>query len=75
MSKIKKAGLLTGISSALAIPAFADGTPLTGVTGIISSASADVIASATPVITAAVGVGVVFWGAKLLWGKFKSMAK
>lgn len=73
-SYLLKIGLLTGISSALTIPAFAD-TPLTGVTGIISSASADVIASATPVITAAVGVGVVFWGAKLLWGKFKSMAK
>ena len=75
MSKIKKVGILTVISSSLSVPlAFAD-SALTGITGTISSAGADVIASATPVITSAVGVGVVFWGAKLLWGKFKSMAK
>lgn len=41
----------------------------------IEAASTSLIADATPVITSAVGIGVVFFGAKLLWSKFKSMAR
>jgi hypothetical protein len=41
----------------------------------IQSASTDLIADASPVIAAGVGIGVVFFGAKLLWSKFKSMAR
>lgn len=41
----------------------------------ITSAVSDVAPQAISVITAAVGLGVVFWGARLLWNKFKSMAK
>lgn len=41
----------------------------------IQSAVTSVKGDATTVIGAAVGLGVVFWGAKVLWGKFKSMAK
>lgn len=41
----------------------------------ITDAATGVGADAVPVIGAAVGLGVVFWGAKILWSKFKSMAK
>lgn len=41
----------------------------------ITSAGTDLLGDAAPVIAAAIGVGVVFWGAKVLWGKFKGMAK
>ena len=41
----------------------------------IQEASTGLIADASPVIAAGVGIGVVFFGAKLLWGKFKSMAR
>ena len=46
-----------------------------GVTTIIQSAGTDLLGQATPVIAAAIGVGIVFWGAKVLWSKFKGMAK
>lgn len=41
----------------------------------LSDAATSITADATPVIAAAVGLGLVFWGAKVLWTKFKSMAK
>ncbi len=41
----------------------------------ITSAAGDLTADAAPIIAAAVSIGVVFFGAKLLWGKFKSMAR
>ena len=41
----------------------------------INSAVTSVTGDASVVIGAAVGLGVVFWGAQVLWGKFKSMAK
>lgn len=41
----------------------------------IQAASTDLLGGASAVITAGVGIGVVFFGAKLLWGKFKSMAR
>ena len=66
----------TGIITALtAGQAFADNAGLDAAGTAIATASADVLAAATPVITGAIGLGIVFWGAKLLWGKFKSMAK
>lgn len=46
-----------------------------GVSSIITATATSLKADATTVITSAVGVGVVFFGAKLLWSKFKSMAK
>lgn len=45
------------------------------VSGAIDTAVGNLKTEASAVIGAAVGLGVVFWGAKLLWGKFKSMAK
>lgn len=45
------------------------------VTGIITDAATSMNGDAVIVIGAAVGLGLVFWGAKVLWGKFKSMAK
>lgn len=44
---------------------------VTAINGAVTSVTGD----ASTVIGAAVGLGVVFWGAKLLWSKFKSMAK
>ena len=44
---------------------------VTAITDAVSTVTGD----ATQVISAAIGLGVVFWGAKLLWSKFKSMAK
>ena len=52
-----------------------EGTTVEAITTILEGAGTDLLAQATPVITAAIGVGVVFWGAKVLWSKFKGMAK
>ncbi|MCQ4635864.1 hypothetical protein NE619_03915 [Anaerovorax odorimutans] len=41
----------------------------------ITKAGTDVLGDAAPIIAAAIGVGIVFWGAKVLWSKFKGMAK
>ena len=46
-----------------------------GVLTAIKGAATSVTADAGPIIIAAIGVGIVFWGAKVLWGKFKGMAK
>ncbi|MCQ4635863.1 hypothetical protein NE619_03910 [Anaerovorax odorimutans] len=46
-----------------------------GVINAIKGAATSVTADAAPIIAAAIGVGVVFWGAKVLWSKFKGMAK
>lgn len=45
------------------------------VTTAIESAANSVKSDAAQVIAAAIGIGVVFWGAKVLWSKFKSMAR
>ena len=74
--KVKK--VLTGVSvgaSTLVVggmTAFADGGV---VSGAIDTAVSGLKTEASQVIGAAVGLGVVFWGAKLLRSKFKSMAK
>lgn len=46
-----------------------------GVAEIITTTATSLKSDATTVITAGVGIGVVFFGAKLLWSKFKSMAR
>lgn len=46
-------------------------TVVSAITDAVSSLNGDAIT----IIGAAVGLGAVFFGAKLLWGKFKSMAK
>lgn len=45
------------------------------VTSIIESASETFKTDALKVIAAAVSLGVIFFGAKLLWSQFKSMAR
>ena len=55
-----------------------DGAEATGsssVVKIISDAATGLKTDALSVIAAGVGIGVVFWGAKVLWSKFKGMAK
>lgn len=47
----------------------------TGVLGIITDQVATLTSDASGVIAAAIGLGALFFGAKLLWGKFKGMAK
>lgn len=68
---LREKGMQVGTAVMLAAPAVmcaagaVDGAEATG------SSSTD----ALTVIAAGVGIGVVFWGAKVLWGKFKGMAK
>lgn len=60
------------------VPAFASGEGGSGsgiVTTAINTAVSSVTADATTVIGAAVGLGAIFWGAQVLWSKFKAMAK
>ena len=57
----------------VAVQETGDGT--SAVVSAINSAVTSVKGDAVTVIGAAVGLGVVFWGAKVLWGKFKGMAK
>lgn len=40
----------------------------------INEAATSLTSDAGTVIAAGIGIGVVFFGAKLLWRKFKSMA-
>lgn len=44
---------------------------VSAIQGAVTSVGGD----AALVISAAVGLGITFWGAKVLWSKFKSMAK
>lgn len=59
--------------------AFAEGgsgtSGLSSVTTAVTTAAGEVKTEGAKVISAAIGVGIVFWGAKLVWSKFKSMAK
>lgn len=41
----------------------------------IEAAATSLQGDATTVIASAIGIGVIFFGAKLLWSKFKSMAR
>lgn len=50
-------------------------TSLAQVVSAITDASSDVTTQGIAVIGVAVGIGILFWAAKLIWGKFKSMAK
>lgn len=47
----------------------------TTVVASITEAATTLGADALPVIGAAITLGITFWGAKLLWSKFKGMAK
>lgn len=60
---------------ALGAVCFASGDTGSAVTSAIESAADSVKSDAAKVIASAVGVGVVFWGARVLWSKFKGMAK
>ena len=53
----------------------AEATGSSSVVKIISDAASGLKTDALTVIAAGVGIGVVFWGAKVLWSKFKGMAK
>jgi hypothetical protein len=73
-------GCTAAIAASSILPAaFAlDGDAAAGNSAVVSSiqtAVTSVKGDAATVIGAAVGLGVVFWGAKVLWSKFKSMAK
>lgn len=51
-----------------------EGDSTNAVVSAINTAVTSVKGDAVTVIGAAVGLGVVFWGAKVLWKKFKDMA-
>ena len=66
---------LVGLSTFLPVLSFAEEGTTTGIPQIISTAATNMKADALSVMTAGVGLGIVFWGGKLLWSKFKSMSK
>lgn len=47
----------------------------TAIVTTIQTVATDLVEASNPIITAGIGIGVVFYGAKLLWTKFKSMAR
>ena len=62
-----------GGRSAVVATVEAEGT--SAVVTAIQEAVTSVGGDAAVIIAAAVGLGITFWGAKVLWSKFKSMAK
>jgi len=48
---------------------------LTGVTDSLSDLSTKVVTASALVITAALGVGAIFYGGRALWRFFKGLAK
>lgn len=67
--------VITGTILATSLTPFAAGESGTDVSSIITTATSGVIADSKVVISSALSIGVVFFGAKLLWSKFKSMAR
>ncbi len=79
-NKYYQVGALMCLGTTAMLPAAsaAEGELPAGASTVVSSitAAADSLKSdAVTVISAAVGLGIVFFGAKLLWSKFKGMAK
>lgn len=67
-------GLVSVFTALASLSCFAEegaSSVVTAITGQVSSLQSDAIT----VIGAAVGLGAVFFGARLLWSKFKGMAK
>lgn len=79
-AKVKKYGLVGApMALALSIGAFAaEGDPVAGTSAAMTVITAQLDALKTDGVTiigAAIGLGALFFGAKFLWGKFRSMAK
>ncbi len=79
-NKYYQAGTLMCLGTAALLPAAsaAEGETPASTSAVVSSittAADSLKGDAVTVIGAAVGVGIVFFGAKLLWSKFKGMAK
>lgn len=75
MNKFKKAIMsVAPLGALMCIGASAETGPNPVLTEI-SAQSTQLKTDAVTVIGAGIAIGVVFWGAKLLWSKFKSMAK
>ena len=80
---MRNKGMQVGTALMLAAPAIScaafaaegEAPGSNAVVSAINSAVTSVKGDAVTVIGAAVGLGVVFWGAKVLWNKFKGMAK
>lgn len=78
--KIATAAMLAAPAIACAAGAANDVSPLasedgsTSVVSIITDAATGLKGDAMTVIGAAIALGVVFWGAKTLWKKYKGMA-
>lgn len=78
MKRNLKIALTTGVMSVLACgSAFAAdaNSGIAAASSAITAAGTDLLASAAPIITSGIGIGLTFWGGKLLWSKFRSMAK
>lgn len=69
--------LLTASLSALSVVnsfASSDAPNFSEVTTAISGAGTSVMSEGIKVIGAALSLGVLFWGAQLLWSKFRTMS-
>lgn len=70
---------LVAVTSVLPMAGAAGSEPPTvstsGVVTAITTAAESVKTDALTVIGVAVGVGIVFWSARVLWSKFRGMAK
>lgn len=80
LGNVRKFGLVAvPMSLALSVGAFAaEGDPVAGPTtamGVISAQADSLKGDAITIIAAALGIGAIFFGAKFLWSKFKSMSK
>lgn len=72
--KLKKA-LPFLICAIMIVPMFALADGDTTVSGAITAEAGKYKTEVATVIASALGLGFITWGAKMLWGKFKSMAK
>ena len=75
LTKIKLGVTTAMVALAVGAPAFAVESGGSAVVTAIQEQSAALISDGATVIAAGIGIGAVFFGAKMLWGKFKSMAK
>lgn len=63
------------VSTILPLAGAAEVSDSSGVVAAITGAADSLKADGLTVIGAAVGIGILFFGAKVLWSKFKGMAK
>lgn len=72
---IASIGIVTLLPTGIVVFAEEGDTDFNFISSAINTATKGLKSEAAVVIGSGIALGLVFWGAKLLWGKFKSMAK